>query len=683
MCVLCVCIYACVFLYICVCVRFVCANDTLASLVCIAMFLGKLRRNVNFSRLQSLANGDANTQFLLLRELNRMSAEGPRKVIERVESRKFPIDENGMKEYLKAIVTTGRIDDPGWSLGGVGGTNSLGGTAGGPVSVRVESVSSPIPVVGQSQSFLRSLGSIPIAVLKFLTVSFILVAGWSIVMESASGGLMQKMNGNAKSFDPVEATNVSLDDVKGCEEVKDELKEIIMYLKDPARFTRLGAKLPRGVLLSGAPGTGKTLLARAIAGEAGVPFFQTSGSDFEEMFVGVGAKRIRDLFAAARKSAPCIIFIDEVDAVASTRNSRDQSSVRMTLNQLLVELDGFTPNEGIVVICATNLPDSLDKALLRPGRLDKMVVVPLPDLKGRREILSLYANRVKIADSVDLDILARRTSGMSGADLFNIINISAVRASIDGLAAIPMSALEEAFDRVVVGLERRNPMSDQERLMTAYHEGGHALVSIHSKGADPVHKATIMPRGNALGITWQLPEGPERYSTKLYELKARLAVLMGGKVAEDLQFGPENVTAGCVSDLQQASQIARKMVMQFGMSPGTDFASIQPIYMNENEYAYLSEGAKARVDESVSHLLLEAYKTAESILQTNLKQLRNLSEALIEYETLSKDEINLAIAGKSKEIKKTRDAQEVTRAKERKNLLDTTTTLSSAVVSEH
>jgi len=623
-----------------------------------------LRRIQDLVKAAEETPRDSHKQFLLLRELNRMSAEGPQKIIQRVESKKYPIDENGMKEYIKALVSTGRIDDPTFNL-----SSQISGspTHNSPQTILVREESAG-PT--SSPSWWRSLGAIPVAVLKFMTVSFILVAAWSIVMESASGSLSQKMGGQSKTFEPIEASNVSLDDVKGCEEVKDELKEIVMYLKDPSKFTRLGAKLPRGVLLSGAPGTGKTLLARAIAGEAGVPFFQASGSDFEEMFVGVGAKRIRDLFASARKSSPCIIFIDEIDAVASKRNARDQSSVRMTLNQLLVELDGFVPNEGIVVICATNLPDSLDKALTRPGRLDKLVVVPLPDLKGRREILELYGNKVKLAKSVDLDVLARRSGGMSGADLFNVINIAAVKASVDGLTSIPMSALEEAFDRVVVGLERRNPMSEHERRMTAFHEGGHALVSLNIKGADPVHKATIMPRGNALGITWQLPEGPERYSTKLHELKARLAVLMGGKAAEDIEFGPENVTAGCVSDLQQASGIARRMVMQFGMS-GSDLTtggSIAPIYMNESDYAYLSDSAKAQVDASVSRLLTEAYETAHKILTDNVKGFKNLSEALIEFETLGKEEINLAIVGKRKEIKRLREEESKSRSEERQKL---------------
>lgn len=636
------------------------------------MMLRKRLFSSGLGRIADLAKAaerDPSKEFLLLRELNRLSSEGPRKVIERVERSRRPVDENSFREYVKALVATGKVDDPSLQLSQMVVPSQTSSQHSSYSEDRQTQPASPQPTSG----VWKTISSIPIAVVKFLTLSFILVAGWSIVMESANGNFAQKMGQQTKTFEPVEATNVSMDDVKGCDEVKDELKEVIQYLKDPSRFTRLGARLPKGMLLSGSPGTGKTLLARAIAGEAGVPFFQTSGSDFEEMFVGVGAKRIRDLFGAARKSSPCIIFIDEIDAVASKRNARDQSSVRMTLNQLLVELDGFKPNEGIVVICATNLPDSLDRALTRPGRLDKTVVVPLPDLKGRREILQLYADKVKLASNVDLDVIARRTSGMSGADLYNIINIAAVKASIDGLASIPMIALEEAFDRVVVGLERRNPMSEQERIMTAYHEGGHALVSMNLKGTDPVHKATIMPRGEALGVTWQIPEGPEKYSTKLYELKAKLAVLMGGKAAEDIQFGPENVTAGCVSDLQQASNIARRMVMQFGMGnpkncDESGHPVLAPIYMNETEYANLSDAAKEQVDANVSRLLSEAYATAYDILKTNVKQLRNLSDSLVEFETLSKQEIDLAVVGKVKEIRKRREAEEKARQAEREKL---------------
>ena len=637
-----------------------------------------LRRIQDLLQSASKAPNDSSKEFVLLRELNRLSSEGPRKVIERVESRKFPVDENGLREYLRAVVATGRIDDPSFNIPNILGSQRQ-------QIFTPPSFSQEIPETSlssaQPSSWLKTFSTIPISVIKFLTLSLILVAGWSIVMESASGSMIQKIGQNTKTFEPIEGSDVRLVDVKGCEEVKDELKEIVMYLKDPSMFTRLGAKLPKGVLLSGPPGTGKTLLARAIAGEADVPFFQASGSDFEEMFVGVGAKRIRDLFSAARKSSPCIIFIDEIDAVASKRNARDQSSVRMTLNQLLVELDGFQQSEGIVVICATNLPESLDKALTRPGRLDKMVVVPLPDLEGRKEIIKLYADKVKLSPNVDLDVLARRTSGMSGADLSNIINIAAVRASVEGLASIPMSALEEAFDRVVVGLERRNPMSEQERIMTAYHEGGHALVSMSLKGADPVHKATIMPRGNALGITWQLPEGPEKYSTKVHELKARLAVLMGGKAAEDIQFGAENVTAGCVSDLQQASSIARRMVMRFGMGgPDSEGIPLAPVYLEESDYAYLSDAAKSQVDANVSRLVNEAYTTAHSILTSKNRELKYLSEALVEFETLSRTEIDLAVGGRTKDIKKQRAVDE--KKREQETTILKSQTLSEAAVHE-
>ena len=343
-----------------------------------------------------------------------------------------------------------------------------------------------------------------------------MVAAVSLVAEGIAGNVQKGFGMNGRKIVPVEDMNTSFADVKGCEEVKEELKEVIDYLSDPSKFTRLGAKLPKGMMLAGPPGTGKTLLARAIAGEAKVPFIQASGSEFEEMFVGVGARRVRDLFAAARKHTPCIVFIDEVDAVGSKRNNKDNSAVRMTLNQLLTELDGFEQNEGLVVICATNFPESLDKALTRPGRLDKTITVPLPDLAGRKEILKMYAEKVTMGDDVEIDVLARRCGGMSGADLFNVINIAAVRASSEGKDAVHMQYLEEAFDRVIVGLQRRNPMSDAERRMTAFHESGHALVAFLTKGTEPVHKATIMPRGQALGVTWQVPAG-EKFSERVEE----------------------------------------------------------------------------------------------------------------------------------------------------------------------
>eukprot|EP00913_Durusdinium_trenchii_P008407 g7897.t1 len=541
--------------------------------------------------------------------------------------------------------------------------------------------------------------------LRSSVTMLIMVAGVTVFAEGLAGNVQKGFGMGSKKITPVEEVNTTFNDVKGCDEVKDELQEIILYLRDPDRFTRLGAKLPKGVMMSGSPGTGKTLLARAIAGEAGVPFLQASGSEFEEMFVGVGARRIRDLFQEARKHAPCIVFIDEIDAVGSKRSNRDNTAVRMTLNQLLVEMDGFENNTGVVVICATNFPESLDKALTRPGRLDRQIVVPIPDLKGRTEILEMYAAKLVLDEKVDLKTLARRTAGMTGADLANILNIAAVRSSAENLPCIPTKYLEEAFDRVVVGLERRNPMSEQEKKLTAYHEGGHTLVSIGNSGADPVHKATIMPRGNALGVTWSIPER-EKYSERLFELQARLRVLMGGKAAEEgapcgcggaaepfgsalptkkeLIFGPENVTAGCTSDLRQATGLARRMVMNFGMSAQQPQQS-GLLSLDVDEYAVLSDQAKHEIDEKTQSLLTDAYGHAAQYLRSHEAQLHRLAQALIEFETLSAEEkkdgnwsasipesiqeIKLAVEGSASEITKLRQLEEEATKKDMQNLV--------------
>lgn len=500
--------------------------------------------------------------------------------------------------------------------------------------------------------------------LRSSVTMLIMVAGVTVFAEGLAGNVQKGFGMGSKKITPVEEVNTTFEDVKGCDEVKEELQEIILYLRDPDRFTRLGAKLPKGVMMSGSPGTGKTLLARAIAGEAGIPFLQASGSEFEEMFVGVGARRIRDLFQEARKHAPCIVFIDEIDAVGSKRSNRDNTAVRMTLNQLLVEMDGFENNNGVVVICATNFPESLDKALTRPGRLDRQIVVPIPDLKGRMEILEMYASKLILDEHVDLRTLARRTAGMTGADLANILNIAAVRSSADNLPCIPTKYLEEAFDRVVVGLERRNPMSEQEKTLTAYHEGGHTLVSIGNSGADPVHKATIMPRGNALGVTWSIPER-EKYSERLFELQARLDVLMGGKAAEELIFGPENVTAGCTSDLRQATGLARRMVMNFGMAGGKEAGLLS---LDVDEYAVLSDEAKQIIDHKTQSLLNDAYHRASEYLRTHRDELHHLAKALIEYETLSAEEIQLAIKGQAQDIGGRRKQEAETTKKEMENL---------------
>eukprot|EP01038_Epipyxis_sp_PR26KG_P013825 gene13825-18539_t len=372
--------------------------------------------------------------------------------------------------------------------------------------------------------------------------------------------------GLSSAVHQLEHPDKSFNDVVGIDEAKGELQEIVLYLQDPKRFTRLGGKLPKGVLLTGPPGTGKTLLARAIAGEAGVPFFHASGSEFEEMYVGVGAKRVRELFEVAKAKSPCIIFIDEIDAIGGSRQLKDQSAMKMTLNQLLVEMDGFQQNNGIIVIAATNFPDSLDSALVRPGRFDKHVDVPMPDIGGRQAILTLYGKKVPLDSDVDMEQLARGTPGFSGAELFNLINQAALKASVDGLKSVGMASLEHAKDKIMMGAERKSAVISPETMkMTAFHEAGHALVALKTAGADPIHKATIMPRGRALGMVMQLPEG-DQTSMSRKQMLARLDVCMGGRLAEEIVFGPENVTSGASSDIQQATRLAKAMVTKYGLS---------------------------------------------------------------------------------------------------------------------
>ncbi|GAX19799.1 ATP-dependent metalloprotease [Fistulifera solaris] len=450
------------------------------------------------------------------------------------------------------------------------------------------------------------------------------------------GGLSGIMGtGSSKHIQEATESKVKFDQVKGVSEAKQELEEIVQYLKDPSKFTRLGGKLPRGVLLTGPPGTGKTLLAKAIAGEAGVPFFYSSGSQFEEVYVGLGAKRIRELFEVAKKKAPAIIFIDEIDAVGGTRKLKDQSALKMTLNELLVQLDGFDENNGIIVIGATNFAESLDDALLRPGRFDKHVVVPLPDVGGRQEILELYAQKTKLGPDVDLSVLARGTTGMSGADLFNLMNQAALKASLDGLPYITMTVLEYAKDKILMGAERKSAVITPETAKcTAYHEAGHALVAVLTKGALPIHKATIMPRGSALGMVTMLPEG-DQTSQSYKEMLAYMDVSMGGRVAEELIFGKENVTSGASSDIQQATRIARNMVTKFGFS---DQVGIVFHGGNSGEESASSE-TRARIDAEVQRLTHEAYVRAKDLLMRHSKEHTLLAETLLEYETLTGDEV--------------------------------------------
>jgi cell division protease FtsH len=447
---------------------------------------------------------------------------------------------------------------------------------------------------------------------------------------------------------------VTFDDVAGIDEAREELQEIVEFLKDPTKFARLGGKIPKGALLVGSPGTGKTLLARAIAGEAGVPFFTISGSDFVEMFVGVGASRVRDMFEQAKKSAPCIVFIDEIDAVGRHRgaglgNGNDERE--QTLNQLLVEMDGFEANEGIIIIAATNRPDVLDPALLRPGRFDRRVTVPLPDIEGRVQILQVHMKKVPLAPDVDARTLARGTPGMSGADLANLVNEAALMAARLGKRLVAMAQFELAKDRVIMGTEWKSlVMTPEEKKMTAYHEAGHALVRIHEPASDPIHKATIIPRGGALGMVVSMPER-DNYSYHRDKMYADLATVMGGRAAEEIIFGYDKVSSGASGDIKQATKLARAMVMRWGMSD-----KLGPLeYEEEQGETFLGYSQTQRhnmsnetalmIDSEIKSLIDGGHKRATQVLSENIDQLHRVAGALLEYETLTGDEIKAIAAG--------------------------------------
>ncbi|KAM5535188.1 hypothetical protein V8D89_011124 [Ganoderma adspersum] len=485
-------------------------------------------------------------------------------------------------------------------------------------------------------------GTIFLRLIRFVVsaglVAFFVLVVLSIWVENS--GLL-KAGPRQAEFEPIQAKTYKFSDVHGVDEAKGELQEIVEFLKDPTSFGTLGGKLPKGVLLTGPPGTGKTMLARAVAGEAGVPFLFASGSEFDEMFVGVGAKRVRDLFAAARKKQPAIIFIDELDAIGGKRSSRDQHYMKQTLNQLLVEMDGFLQNEGIIVIAATNFPDSLDPALVRPGRFDKHVAVPLPDVRGRVQILQHHMKNVLTAPEVDTMILARGTVGFSGADLQNLVNQAAVKAARDGAQAVSLNHFEWAKDRIIMGAERKTTfISEEVKKMTAYHEGGHALVALYTEGAMPLHKVTCVPRGHALGITSQLPKD-DRYSVSLKEYLAEIDVCMGGRVAEELIYGPENVTSGASSDLQHATRTARAMVKNWGYSH-----KIGPVYLSDREDA-ISPKKKDEIEDEVRSLLIAGESRVAALLKSKAEELHRLANALVEHETLDAEEVQKVIRGES------------------------------------
>ncbi|MGN3974316.1 ATP-dependent zinc metalloprotease FtsH [Tsuneonella sp. SYSU-LHT278] len=461
-----------------------------------------------------------------------------------------------------------------------------------------------------------------------------------------AGGAMGFGKSKAKMLTEKQG-RVTFADVAGIDEAREELEEIVEFLRDPQRFSKLGGQIPKGALLVGSPGTGKTLLARAIAGEAGVPFFTISGSDFVEMFVGVGASRVRDMFEQAKKNAPCIVFIDEIDAVGRHRghglgNSNDERE--QTLNQLLVEMDGFEANEGIIIIAATNRPDVLDPALLRPGRFDRQVVVPVPDIEGREKILAVHMKKVPLAPDVNARTIARGTPGFSGADLANLVNEAALLAARRNKRLVAMQEFEDAKDKVMMGSERRSMvMTDDEKKMTAYHEAGHALVSLNEPASDPIHKATIIPRGRALGMVMRLPER-DNYSYHRDKMHADLAVSMGGRVAEEIIFGHDKVSSGASSDIQYATRLARNMVTKWGMSD-----KLGPLQYEESQEGYLGMGQTARtmgsaetnklIDSEIRELVDGAHKRATEILKAQEDKLHLLAQAMLEYETLTGDEI--------------------------------------------
>ncbi len=493
------------------------------------------------------------------------------------------------------------------------------------------------------------------SVLSLWLPFLVLIGIWIFFMNRMQGG----GKGGAMGFGKSKAKlltekhgRVTFDDVAGIDEAKDELEEIVEFLRTPQKFSRLGGKIPKGALLVGPPGTGKTLLARAIAGEAGVPFFTISGSDFVEMFVGVGASRVRDMFEQAKKNAPCIVFIDEIDAVGRSRGvgyGGGNDEREQTLNQLLVEMDGFEANEGIIIVAATNRPDVLDPALLRPGRFDRQVQVPNPDIKGREKILGVHARKVPLGPDVDLRIIARGTPGFSGADLANLVNEAALMAARVGRRFVTMEDFENAKDKVMMGSERRSMvMTEDEKKLTAYHEAGHAIVGLNVPQHDPIHKATIIPRGRALGLVLSLPER-DQLSVTYTKYKSKIAMAMGGKVAEELIFGKENVTSGASSDIQQVSKIARAMVTQFGFSDqlgNIDYANEQQSYLgNYQGQTAISPETQQTIDAEVRRIVDEGYERAKQILTDKNDDLHRLAQGLLEYETLTGSEITKVIAG--------------------------------------
>jgi ATP-dependent metalloprotease len=468
-----------------------------------------------------------------------------------------------------------------------------------------------------------------------LSLTFLIVI--AVGINKGPAGLAG-LSSTAKEIAP-EVCKVRFTDVKGCDEARDEAAQLVHFLKNPQAYTDMGAELPRGMLLTGPPGTGKTLLAKAVAGEAGVPFFSVSGSSFDEIFVGTGAKRVRELFASAKEKAPCIVFIDEIDALGGARSKRQESQHRQTLNALLVEMDGFATNHGVLVMGATNLPDALDKALLRPGRFDRTLHLALPDSAGRRQILDLYVGQIAAGPDVDTHVLARATPGASGATLQGIVNAAAIYAAQKGRSEVTMGDFEYAKDKLLMGAARESAIiAPGEKRKTAYHEGGHAICALYTEGAVPIYKATVMPRGRALGMVMQLPEDDMVSMTKK-EMLARLDVAMGGRVAEEVIYGADNVTSGASSDFQQATSMAQAMVMNYGFGKTTGLLAV-------NDLNEVSGDTRRLIDAEVQGLLDASYARSKRLITKNREKLERLADGLCKYETITLDEIYQVVDGK-------------------------------------
>ncbi|KAL5510852.1 hypothetical protein EMCRGX_G006461 [Ephydatia muelleri] len=586
------------------------------------------RRSISISQLEDRANSETDNPKAQAKYMEAVLDIDPQYVVRRFESGRYAVDTDVRRIYMRALQLAERSNG-----------SSTPSSSSQDQAFDVSSLGSrenPFHVVSQPKKggFLREVWSLA----RFIIVAF-------IVTTLISSALVTQMKTGThqmtKEFRPdIGDKRYGFDDVQGVDEAKAELQEVVAFLKEPEKFQTLGAKMPHGLLLIGPPGTGKTLLAKAIAGEADVPFFFASGSEFDEMFVGVGSARMRKLFEQARRHKPCVVFIDELDALGGARvaNALHPYS-RMTLNQLLVELDGYKELEGVVVIGATNFPESLDKALIRPGRFDSHIHIPLPDVRARCKILEVHAQKIKLSPDVNMEMIARTTSGFSGADLANLINQAALRGSVTGKQFVTMEDLDYAKDKIIMGPERKSAVIEEKnKKLVAYHEGGHAIVALYTPDALPIHKATIVPRGSALGMVAQMSEKDE-LSWSRRQLLAKLDVAMGGRVAEELVFGTEYITSGASSDLEVATKIAKHMVTKLGMSD-----LVGPVAVADDDK--VSPATQKLIDEEIKRLLKESHDRAQQLLKNHSTEHKRLAEALLKYETLDIEEIKTVVAGK-------------------------------------